>query len=125
MKDKILLLLLAVSCTNPNQNTLSKVEINHKWVLIDQQKKVCYEVFPYDNGPDYPSEGLYRVIKDGKIGYADQTTNVVVIPPQYDCAFPFENGKAKVSNDCKSTQEGEHSIWTSDVWEFINKPSFK
>lgn len=117
-------LLFAAACSNPAQSSegkLTMLEIDHKWVLVDEQKKVQYEVFLYDNGPDYPSEGLYRVVKNGKIGYADAATNAIVIAPQYDCAYPFENGQAKVSTDCTTTQEGEYSSWESDAWEYIEK----
>lgn len=92
-----------------------------KWVIMDSQKTTLYDVFIYDNGPDYPSEGLIRVVKNGKIGYADAKTYVLVIEPQFDCAFPFENGKAKVSNQCKTVKDGEHSVWTSDAWQFVDK----
>ena len=122
MKYTFYILLIVASCNNPNnQIPLTMVEIDNKWVLVDQQKKVQYEVFLYDNGPDYPSEGLIRVVKNGKIGYADATTYAIVIPPQYDCAFPFENGKAKVSNTCKTVKEGEYSSWDSDAWQFVDK----
>jgi hypothetical protein len=78
-------------------------------------------LLPYDNGPDYPSEGLIRVVKNGKIGYTDATTFALVIEPQFDCAFPFENGKAKVSNQCQTVKDGEHSVWTSDAWEYVDR----
>ncbi len=122
MKYTFYILLIVASCNNPNNQTpLTMVEIDNKWVLVDQQKKIQYEVFLYDNGPDYPSEGLIRVVKNGKIGYADAKTYAIVIPPQYDCAFPFENGKAKVSNNCKTVKEGEYSSWESDAWQFVDK----
>ena len=92
-----------------------------KWVVIDRQEKVLYEVFPYDNGPDYPSEGLFRIVQDGKIGYADATTYAIVIERQFDCAFPFENGKAKVSNECQTVKDGEHSVWESDPWQYVDQ----
>ena len=94
---------------------------NGKWVIMDSKKTTLYEVFPYDNGPDYASEGLIRIVKNGKIGYADAKTYTIVITPQFDCAFPFENGKAKVSNQCKTIKDGEHSIWTSDAWQYVDK----
>ncbi len=94
---------------------------NGKWVIMDSKKTTLYDVFIYDNGPDYASEGLIRVVKNGKIGYANAQTYAIVIPPQYDCAFPFENGKAKVSNKCKTVKDGEHSVWTSDVWQYVDK----
>lgn len=92
-----------------------------KWAILDGQKAVVYEVFIYDNGPDYEAEGLIRVMKNGKIGYADAKTYVLVIEPQFDCAYPFENGKAKVSNQCKTVKDGEHSMWESDAWQYVDK----
>ena len=92
-----------------------------KWVIMDSNKSTLYEVFPFDNGPDYPSEGLIRVVKNGKIGYADANTYAIVIEPQFDCAFPFENGKAKVSKQCKTVKDGEHSVWESDAWKYVDK----
>ena len=33
-----------------------------------------YRAFQYDNGDDYVSEGLYRIVdRKGRIGYADET----------------------------------------------------
>ncbi|MFM9952074.1 MAG: WG repeat-containing protein [Saprospiraceae bacterium] len=92
-----------------------------KWVILDSQKKPVYEVFIYDNGPDYEADGLIRIIKNGKIGYADAKTFVIVIEPQFDCAFPFENGKAKVSNQCKTVKDGEYSVWESEAWQYVDK----
>lgn len=120
----ILLLLFIAACTNPassTQSKLSMVEKDHKWVVVDEQKNVLYDVFLYDNGPDAPADGLYRIVKDGKIGYADAGTNAIVIEPQYDCAYPFENGKAKVSTDCKTVKDGEYDVWESEAWQFIDK----
>ena len=55
-----------------------------------------YGVFQCDNGNDYVSEGLYRIVdKRGRIGYADESGRTV-IKPRFAFGFPFENGKAKV-----------------------------
>lgn len=94
---------------------------NGKWVIKNSKKTTLYDVFIYDNGPDYAADGLIRVVKNGKIGYANAKTYAIVITPQFDCAFPFENGKAKVSNKCKTVKEGEHSSWESDAWQFVDK----
>ncbi|MBL7994374.1 WG repeat-containing protein [bacterium] len=91
------------------------------FVAIDRQENVLYNVFPFDNGPDYVEDGLFRIIEDRKIGFADAKTGIVIIKPQFDCAFPFENGKAKVSTDCKSEFRGEHKIWISENWFYIDK----
>ena len=126
-----LLFLFMSLCSLGNihaQNTKSKTTAlkmvqtdNGKWMIKDSKKKTLYEVFPYDNGPDYPAEGLIRVLKNGKIGYANAKTYKIVIAPQFDCAFPFENGKAKVSNKCKTIKEGEHNVWTSETWQYVDK----
>lgn len=92
-----------------------------KYVIMDAQKTSLYVVFIYDNGPDYEADGLIRVVKSGKIGYADAKTYAIVIEPQFDCAYPFENGKAKVSNQCKTVKDGEHSVWESDAWQYVDK----
>ncbi|MFN8355849.1 MAG: alpha/beta hydrolase-fold protein [Spirosomataceae bacterium] len=92
-----------------------------KWVITDLKKTTLYDVFNYDNGPDYASEGLIRVVKNGKIGYADAKTYRLVIAPQFDCAYPFEKGKAKVSTHCTTIRKDEHSTWQSDHWQFIDK----
>ncbi len=94
-------------------------------VAIDRQENILYEVFPFDNGPDYASDGLFRIIENKKIGFADSMTGKIVIKPQFDCAWPFENGVAKVSTDCKTQSEGEHWWWLSDHWYYIDKTGKK
>lgn len=92
-----------------------------KWVILDGQKAIVYEVFIFDNGPDYEADGLFRVVKNGKIGYADAKTYAIIIEPQFDCAYPFESGKAKVSNQCKTEKDGEYTVWESDFWQYVDK----
>jgi hypothetical protein len=93
------------------------------FVVIDRMENVEYNVFPFDNGPDYLKEGYFRIVKDGKIGYAGSDFSVK-IKPQYGCAFPFEKGKAKVSYDCKTEtdpQTHEYHTWISKNWFYIDK----
>lgn len=114
--------LLFVTAPEKPSGPLEKHQLdNGKWVIRDSRKKVLYDIWPFDNGPDYPSEGLFRIVKNGKIGYADEKTFAIVIPPRFDCAFPFENGKAKVSNQCKIVRDGEHSTWESGHWQYVDK----
>jgi len=94
-------------------------------VLIDRKGKHIYNIFIFDNGPDYTSDGLYRIVENGKIGYVDSITSRLVIKPIYDCAWPFENGKAKVSMNCKTIRDGEHSRWESEEWFYIDKQGRK
>ena len=120
--DGLLFVSKTEAPTKPKTSQLTMTQAaDGKWVIIDSNKEMRYEVFFYDNGPDFPSEGLIRVVKNGKIGYANAKTFAIVIEPQFDCAFPFENGKAKVSNNCKTVKEGEHSFWTSETWQYVDK----
>lgn len=90
-------------------------------VAIDKKESILYKVFVFDNGPDETSEGVFRIVENDLIGFADALTGKVVIKPQFKCAFPFKNGTAQVSNDCKIESDGEHSIWLSDHWQYIDK----
>lgn len=96
-------------------------KMNTGFIAIDRNKTILYQIFSFDNGPDYPSEGLFRIIRDNKTGYADAFTGKIVIEPQFDCAFPFKNGLARVSNHCRQITDGEHITWTSDEWYYIDK----
>lgn len=91
-----------------------------KTIGIDRNENKLFEVFWFDNGPDPVAEGLFRIRKDGKIGYANQKGEVV-IAPQYTCAFPFDNGKAKVAYQCETIADGEHARWESQAWMYINQ----
>ena len=121
-KEGLLFVSKTESTTKAQTSPLTMTQTaNGKWVIMDSKKTVLYDVFIYDNGPDYESEGLIRVVKNGKIGYADAKTYAIVIAPQFDCAFPFENGKAKVSTKCKTVKEGDYSVWQSDNWQYVDK----
>jgi len=94
------------------------------FIGIDRNQKTLFNIFNYDNGPDYVSEGLFRIIEKGKIGYAN-LTGEIVINPEYSCAYPFENGKAKVSKDCNISKLDEYETWESEEWFFIDKDGNK
>ncbi len=98
---------------------------NYGIVAINRRQKILYKVFQYDNGPDPVSEGYFRILKDNKIGYADASTGKIMIAPQYNCAFPFENGMAKVSVNCSTQQDGEYHTWVSNQWFYIDKKGKK
>ncbi len=83
-------------------------------VAIDRDENVLYNVFLLDNGPDEVSEGLFRVVLKNKIGYADAITGSIVIQPQFDCAYPFQNGLAQVSTNCKTKKGMENTTWESN-----------
>ena len=87
---------------------------------IDQNATELFEVFRYDNGPDYLESGLFRIIKNGKIGYANPNGKII-IEPSFVCAYPFEGDFAKVSDNCETIKDGEHSMWKSENWYQITK----
>jgi hypothetical protein len=90
-------------------------------VAINRNEEVLFAPYIFDNGPDYVVEGYFRIIDKHKIGFAD-TNGVITIKPQFGCAFPFSNGIAKVSNDCRTLKsDPEHSLWESDHWFYIDK----
>ena len=87
-----------------------------------------YEVYQYDNGDDYFSEGLQRIVdKDGKIGFRD-SIGKIVIQPRYAFAFPFNEGYAKVTDTGHSEavdKRGEYHQWISDSWYYIDTTGTK
>jgi hypothetical protein len=95
------------------------------FVAIDRQENILYQVFPFDNGPDIASDGLFRIIENSKIGFANSITGKVVINPQFDCAWPFIHGVAKVSTECTDRSDGEHKTWLSNNWYYIDKSGKK
>lgn len=117
-----------IPCIYPNSytDTIENIgfvgEENGEILCINNKGKKLFNVFPFDNGPDYPHEGLFRIVDDyGLIGFAD-TLGRVVIPPKYKFAFPFKEQKAKVTDEGYNVSEGEHSMWKSSSWFYIENP---
>ena len=92
---------------------------NNRFAAINKEQNVLFYVLPFDNGPDYTSEGLFRIIDKGKIGYANMKGEIV-IKPTYQCALPFEDGKAKVTRKCEYRMKDEHPYLVSSEWFFID-----
>ena len=91
------------------------------WVGIDRQERVLFQAFIFDNGPDYPAEGLMR-IQDaaGRLGYADPATGRVVVAPRYEAAEPFAQGCARVGRRCRTLRQGEHWTWDCAEWHYLD-----
>lgn len=94
-----------------------------------KRKNIKFPAFQIDNGDDYVSEGFYRIVdENGRIGYADEDGNTVIYP-RFAFGFPFENGKAKVTDigyekDVPDSN-GEYHYWESDKWYYIDKSGKK
>ena len=92
------------------------------WVGINRQEQVLFKAFIFDNGPDYPAEGVLRIVgPTGLLGYADTATGRVVLAPRYEAAFPFDSGRARVGRRCRLETDGEHSWWNCAEWTYIDQ----
>ena len=61
---------------------------------IDRNEKILFQVCSYEIGPDIVSNGLFRIIENGKIGCANMNGEIV-IKPRFQFVYPFqENGFA-------------------------------
>jgi hypothetical protein len=80
------------------------------------------KVLSSDNGPDPFSDGLVRASRNGKIAYLSESLEVV-IPPIYDFAWPFENGRALVCSGCStgSPDEDGHTPVVGGLWGYIDR----
>ena len=87
-----------------------------------------FKVYRYDNGDDYFSEGLQRIVdKDGRFGFRD-SIGKVVIQPRFAFAFPFKDGYAKVTDSGRLEavdKSGDHHRWVSDSWYYVDKAGTK
>jgi hypothetical protein len=89
------------------------------FLALDRDDKVLFTIFPFDNGPDYPSEGLFRIIENNKIGFANELGEIV-IKPRFSAALPFHGGLAAYCDSCIVVTMGEHKSWQNGKWGFIN-----
>ncbi len=102
-----------------NKSGTTAVFTDSGWVYINKKGKPLFSVLAIDNGPDYFRGGLARFVDDGKIGYFNETGQIVIYP-MFDFAFPFENGTALVCNNCIQIQNGEHYFASGGNWMRID-----
>ena len=96
-----------------------------KIIGIDNHGKELFEVYKIDNGPDYISDGMFRIVgSDSKVGFAD-TCGIIVIPPIFSYATPFRDGEAEVTFEGENQKQGEHQYWKSNHWFLMKKPTSK
>jgi len=111
-----------------------KLDFEHEnpltiYVTGEQEPKVFYvstdgkiaHMLYFDNGADYFEEGLARTVAKNKIGFIDSNLTLI-IPAQYDFAFPFKDGKARVCNGCAPEEtDDEHQSIVGGKWGLIDK----
>ena len=86
---------------------------------IDKNDNKLFEVYWFNNRPDYLEDGLFRIKKGDKVGYAIVNEGII-IEPQFRCANAFENGKAKVTKNCNSISDGEYTGVENDSSLFVD-----
>ena len=94
-------------------------------VAIDRNQRILFDLVMFDNGPEPFNEGLTRVLRDGKMGYANKFGQVI-IPCIYDYAKWFDKGVAEVTfNATLYLDCDEHGRVESDEWFTIDKKGQK
>lgn len=89
-------------------------------VAIDKNEHILFDIVFFDNWPDEIHDGLFRVKRNGKIGFAN-SKGEIIIPCQFVCAYGFENGRAKVAYHCTETHDDcDHTTPKSDAWFYID-----
>ncbi|MCW9030119.1 MAG: WG repeat-containing protein [Gammaproteobacteria bacterium] len=102
-----------------NKDGLADIRIHDGIYYINKKAKLV-RTHLFDNGPDYFKEGLARTVKNNKFGFINKQLTVV-IEPQYDFAFPFNNGISIVCVDCFFKPDGEHKTVEGGKWGQIDK----
>ncbi|UKB82225.1 WG repeat-containing protein [Chryseobacterium sp. MEBOG06] len=88
--------------------------------IYDRKGNYLYQPFMYDNGADYFSEGFRRLVKNGKIGFADRNGKTV-IQPEHDFAVPFNYGYAAFCDGCDwEKTDDEHKAVVGGNWGIMN-----
>ena len=67
-------------------------------ICIDRHDNILCRPFIFDNGPDYVSEGVFRIVENGKMGFADTNGNIV-IPAVFDFVAPFGEGVEELKEE--------------------------
>jgi hypothetical protein len=89
------------------------------WQVIDIAGRTLVRPFLVDNGPDDFREGLARFQEGGLFGYFDERGRIV-IPPRFEFAAAFSEGRAAFCSGCREIREGEHRRYAGGKWGFID-----
>jgi hypothetical protein len=91
------------------------------WMYVNRRGRVVLSgVARMDNWADTFHDGLVRVVRNGKYGFANRK-GTIVVPAAYDGALNFENGAAEVCNNCRCDErDSEHCALTGGQWSRID-----
>jgi hypothetical protein len=90
------------------------------WQVIDVKGRTVVRPFLVDNGPDDFSDGLARFQEGGLFGYFDERGQIV-IPPRFEFAAAFSEGRAAFCSGCREIRDGEHRRHAGGKWGFIDR----
>jgi hypothetical protein len=91
---------------------------NHGWLFVRRNGSTIPAFF-FDNGPDYFVEGLARYIANGKIGFINESGDIV-IRANFQHAFQFCGGRSVVCNGCTKVRNGEYLELKGGLWGCID-----
>ena len=104
-----------------NSGGIAAVLDESGWYYISRSGELVIRPKIYDNGPDYFSNGLARYVEGELYGYFDESGKIV-IEAQYEFAWPFQDGRAQVGEDCQFDSDGEHTLVECGTRYYIDKP---
>lgn len=89
--------------------------------VYDLKGNLLYQVYNYDVGADDFLEGYHRLIKNGKMGFANREGQTS-IPAEYDFVSSFNYGYAEYCKGCHWERlDEEHKTIVGGEWGVINK----
>jgi hypothetical protein len=100
---------------HPNDTTYGRQ------VGINAEQQILFDIVLYDNGPEFFRDDLLRVLRNGKMGFADRYGKIV-IPCKYDYVKWFYDGVVEVSFDAEEYWDRDgHLMVDSDEWFLIDR----
>ncbi|MBU2912834.1 WG repeat-containing protein [Reichenbachiella agariperforans] len=100
---------------HPNDSTYGRQ------VGINRYQDILFDLVMYDNGPEPLHDGLLRVLRNGKMGFANEKGQIV-IPCIYDYVQRFDGGQAEVTFEATEYYDlDDHLRVESDTWFDIDR----
>lgn len=106
-------------CYSNEFNTIAFVKLKSKVWAINKQETLLFEIYCEKQQPDSPVDGIFRIVKNNKIGYANLEGEIIV-PPKYDAGTAFINGMAFINVGCITNTEKNETFWKGGKWGAIN-----
>ena len=100
---------------------LAEVAIDGQWHYVKRTGQLL-AVLTSDNGADPFEEGLTRARVNGKIAFYDRALRQK-LPPAYDWAWPFRDGRALVCTGCRPGpwETERHTPIIGGLWGCIDR----